>query len=118
MLDLEAGTPKFYRAPDCHVIAEAGRLQESRPRAHEWETVEFKILEHAEFGHAERTLEQQRCRRIEYFEVARVKDDAGGITVSPLDPHCAGTAKRGHSVTFQRGAMRSAPSSRITSPLR
>src|SRR5262245_33134438 len=98
MLDIETGTPERDRAFDCHVIPKASWPEESRPRAHERKAVEVEMLEHIEFGHAKRALEQ-KCRRcIEDFEVARVKDNPGWIAVAPLDPDLALIAECGHRV--------------------
>src|SRR5262245_56778687 len=98
MLDIETGTPERDRAFDCHAIPKASWPEESRRRAHERKAVEVEMLEHIEFGHAKRALEQ-KCRRcIEDFEVARVKDNPGWIAVAPLDPDLALIAECGHCV--------------------
>src|SRR5262249_28501238 len=103
MLDVEAGTPELDRAFDCHVIPKASWFEESRARAHERKAVEVEMLEHVEFGHAKRMLEQ-KCRRcIEDVEVARVKDNAGGVAVAPLDPDLARIAECGHRVMPSMG---------------
>src|SRR5215468_8317222 len=117
VLDLEAGATERDCAADRHVIAEARRFQKARTCADERKTAEFKILEHLILRHPERTLEQHCGRGIEYLEVTRIENDAGGIAIAPFDPHLASVAECRHG-ELQRGAMRRAPSRRMTSPLR
>src|SRR5262245_63244770 len=118
VLDVEAGMAERDDALNRYVIAEAGRSQESSPCAHEGKAAKCEISEHFEFGHSKPALEQQRGRSIEDFEVARIEDDSGGVAVAPFDPHRADIGGCCHLNLRQRGAMRSAPSRRITSPLR
>ena len=96
MLDVEAGTTELYCASDGHVIPETSWLEESRARAHERKAVEIEVLEHVEFGHAERALEQKRRRCIEDLEIARIEDNPGRVAVAPFDPYLARIAECVH----------------------
>src|SRR5262245_25465434 len=96
MLDVEAGTTELYCASDGYVIPETSWLEEPRARAHERKAVKFEMLEHVEFGHAKRALEQKRCRCIEDLEIARIEDNSGRVAVAPFNPHLARVAECVH----------------------
>ncbi len=73
------------------------------------------VLEILDLLHPGRALDQHGGRGVENREIARIVDDAGGVAVAPFDTDGTGV---GQHCGDQRGAIRSAPSSRTTSPLR
>src|SRR5579863_4199050 len=93
MLDLETRAAVFgHLGFDGDFVAETGGQMKARLRRHHRITGEIVVLEISDFVHAERALEKRGGRGIEYLEVTRIKDDAGGVTVAPLD---AGSARVG-----------------------
>src|SRR4051794_6145254 len=101
---------------DHHVVPELGRLQEARLGVHHRIALEFVVAGELILAHAERLREQRGGAAVEHREVARKEHDPGRVAVAPFDPCVARVGQ--HRVFSQRGAMRSAPSIRITSPLR
>src|ERR1700691_5315183 len=121
MLDLETRAAIFgHFGFDRDVVAETGGQMKARLRRHHRITGEIVVLEISDFVHAERALEKRRGRGIEYLEVTRIKDDAGGVAVATFDSASAyvGQHEIRRSLVGYRGVMRKAASSRTTVPLR
>src|SRR4051812_9815754 len=105
---------------DHHVVAKLGRLEEACPGVDHRVAVELVVPRELVLGHAERLREQGRGAAVEHREIAWKEHNTGRIAVAPFDAGVPGVDHHPHGLApnAQRGAMRSAPSSRITSPLR
>src|SRR3954451_1909258 len=115
MRDVEAGALRLGRRGfDDDVVAEAARDEKARTRVDHRVAGEPICLEHLVLGESRAGREHRGRRAVEHLEIARVEHDAGGIAFAPLDAARHGVGEVGHYF----GAMRNAPSSRITSPLR
>ena len=67
---------------DGDLVAETRRQQKSRARFRHGMTQKIVSLEIFDLLHADRALDENRRRNIEDFEIARIKDDAGGVAVA------------------------------------
>src|SRR5947209_13581960 len=115
MRDLEARALRLgHGGLDRHVIAEAAGDEEARARVDHRVAGELVGVEHLVLGEPRGGREHRGGGGVEHLEIARVEHDPGGIAFAPLNAARNGVDEVGHYF----GAMRSAPSSRIVSPLR
>jgi hypothetical protein len=117
MFDFEARSAAFdQRGLDRHFVTEPRRQAKARPGLDQWMSGEGVGLQVVDFVHAERALDENGRGRVEHLEIARIEDDPGGIAVAPFDADIADVGKHPGG-RIHRGAMRSAASMRMTSPL-
>src|SRR5262249_56408871 len=100
-----------------HLVAESCWEEETRIGVDQRMPGEVIGLEVVDFFHAQRALDERRGAGVEDGEIAGVIDDAGRVAIAPLDAHHAVIDEHAPPTLAQRGARRSAPSRRITSPL-
>ena len=102
---------------DRDVVAEPGRLAKTRARLHHRMADEIVGLEVVDLVHAQHPLEEGSGTGIENLEIARIENDPGRDRSRTIRcgscGRCGALRQRDY-----RGAMRSAASSRTTTPLR
>ena len=94
-------------------VAECRRHDEAGADVDQRDADDAVAPDHLELVVAERAQEQRVGAAVEIGEVVGEVDDPGGIAMPPLDRHLVAVDEHA-----QRGASRTPPSSRITSPLR
>src|SRR5215468_6951641 len=119
VVHVEARAPQRRdRGLDHDFVAEPGGDEKAGMGVDQRVPGEIIGLEVIVLAHAERALDERRGAGVEDGEIAGVVDDPGRIAIAPFDAHEAAVGEHAlSSRSLQRGASRSAPSRRITSPL-